>query len=572
MTEETVPHFGLGRYAAAVGDRISGLEDDRFVSRLWAKDASLWTDDPEGQAVISNALGWLNLTEKMVAARDELADFATGLRQAGFRHVVYMGMGGSSLCPLVFQRSFNTGADGLPLTVLDTTDPATVLAIDHSVPLEETLFIIASKSGTTAEPLAFGEYFYGRLREMKGDAAGGNLAVVTDPGTPLVGMARERGYRQVFLNFPDIGGRFSALSYFGLVPATLMGVDVAGLLARASRMTEACRAPAPENPGVVLGAVMGELALRGRDKVTLVVPPAVATLGAWLEQLMAESTGKQGKGLIPVAAEPLGSPEEYGDDRLFVHTRIRGEEDGATGDRLADLEAAGQPLVTIDMDSPLDLGREFYRWEIATATAGAILGINAFNQPNVQESKDNTNRLLEVVSRQGRLPGEKPTLVEPPLSFYAAGTAVSATELLSGFLGESRPGDYIAILAYLTEDGATDSALERLRLLLRRRYRVATTAGYGPRYLHSTGQLHKGGPDTGLFLQLTVDDSVDADITGSPYGFSVFRSAQARGDLEALRGHGRRALRIHLGNDAAAGLAALEETLERTGRPAAPGQ
>ncbi len=562
MAETATSGLLLGEYEEAVRVRLASLQEQDFVTRLWRRDPSLWTDDPEGQAVVGNSLGWLDVVEKMTAAREGLEAFAAEAGEAGFSRVVYMGMGGSSLCPLVFQRSFETAPGGIPLSVLDTTDPDTVLAVESGGPLEETLFIVASKSGTTAEPVAFGEYFYGRLRQEMGDAAGGNMAVVTDPGSAMEATARERGYRRVFLNFADIGGRFSALSYFGLVPAALMGIGLEKLLARAAEMAGACRAPASRNPGVVLGAVMGELALRGRDKVTLLVPPEIVTLGAWLEQLMAESTGKLGKGLIPVAAEPLGSPADYGDDRLFIHVR---REDGGSGEepeRLAALSEAGHPLVTIGMDGPLDLGREFYRWEVATATAGSILGINAFDQPNVQESKDNTNRLLDEVRSRGRLPAEEPSLTEPPLSFYSDSAEPTAAGLLSGFLGQARPGDYIAILAYLTENGQTDRALEQLRLALRRRYRLATTVGYGPRYLHSTGQLHKGGPGSGIFIELTADDRQEADIPGSPYGFSTFKAAQARGDLEALRGHGRRVIRVHLGGDTAAGLAALTDLLQ----------
>lgn len=563
MTDAADQTLNLGRYEAGARNRIASLDGDRFVARLWQKDASLWAVDAQGQGIIGDSLGWLDVAEKMVAATGELDDFAAEARDAGFRHLVYMGMGGSSLCPLVLERSFSMGKDGMPLTVIDTTDPETVLAVERRAPLTETLFFVASKSGTTAEPLAFGEYFYGRLRELAGDNAGANMAVVTDPGSPLIDTAEDRRYRRVFLNFPDIGGRFSALSYFGLVPAALMGIDVKGWLSSAVQMTNACRAPAADNPGVELGAVMGELALRGRNKVTLVVPDAVAAMSAWLEQLLAESTGKEGTGLIPVAGEPLGEPDEYGDDRLFVYTRLEGATDDTVEVAIDDLIAAGQPVVTVNMAHKLDLGGEFYRWEIATATAGAVLGINAFDQPNVQESKDNTNRLLAVAAEGGRLPEDEPALVEGPLSIFGDKIAGTIAETLAAFLGQAGPGDYLAILAYLTESEAVDEAIMDLRLVVRGRLKLATTSGYGPRYLHSTGQLHKGGPNTGLFLELTAGDTEDAAIPGAPYGFSTFKSAQARGDLEALAGHGRRALRVDLGEDVAAGLAALTVELKR---------
>jgi transaldolase / glucose-6-phosphate isomerase len=551
----------LGRYAGAVQARLREMDAEQFATRLWRGDASLWTADPEAQAGIRNALGWLHVADKMEECLGDVMRFLAEVRAAGIRHVVHMGMGGSSLAPLVFQRTFPVGKEGLPLTVLDTTDPATILAVERAVPLAETLFIMASKSGTTAEPLAFGEYFYDKVRTLKGPRAGENFVAITDPGTPLVATGKERGYRRVFLNFADIGGRYSALSYFGLVPAALMGVAVAGVLDRALRMAHACapRVPASDNPGVTLGAAMGELARQSRDKVTLIISQPVATLGLWLEQLIAESTGKAGTGLLPVADEPVGDPTVYGQDRLFAYLRL-GRDDGL--DRSLDaLRRAGHPVVTIQMDDPLDLGQEFFRWEIATATAGAILGINPFDQPNVQESKDNTNRLLALARTQGRLPEGAPAQVEGTLSLYADTISETMAATLARFLDQARPGDYVALMAYLTETPGTDQALRALRLLVRDGTRLATTLGYGPRLLHSTGQYHKGGPATGLFMQLTADDHEDAPVPGSPYTFGVFKRAQALGDLEALRRHGRRVVRIHMGRDVEQGLRELQDTV-----------
>ncbi len=562
-------HFDLGRDGEAVEARLAAMDRDQFAARLWDGDPALWTSDPKSQASVRGALGWLHVAEKMGESLDDLRQFATDVRAAGIRHVVHMGMGGSSLAPLVFQRTFPGGERALPLAVLDTTDPATILAVERSIPLAETLFVVASKSGTTAEPLAFGEYFYAKVRALTGARAGENFAAITDPGTPLVAAGAERGYRRVFLNFHDIGGRYSALSYFGLLPAALMGVDVAGLLDRARRMARACApdVPAGRNPGVSLGAVMGELARRGRDKVTLIVEPRVATLGLWLEQLIAESTGKAGTGILPVAEEPLGGPAEYGEDRLFAYLRL-GRDNGL--ERGIDtLRRAGHPVVTIDMDDPIDLGGEFFRWELATATAGAILGINAFDQPNVQESKDNTDRLLQLVRKNGQLPEESPALMEGRLGVYGDRVEDTVAGTLARFFGQTRRGDYVALTAYLTETPEMDRALGALRGLIKTRTRLATTLGYGPRYLHSTGQYHKGGPNTGLFIQLTADDREDAQVPGSPYTFGVFKRAQALGDLQALAKHGRRVMRVHLGGDVAEGVRQLGDALRLAFAPGA---
>jgi transaldolase/glucose-6-phosphate isomerase len=555
----------LGEYETAVQRRLTNLDKAQFANRLWRKDPSLWKLNPQDQKTICNALGWLHVAEKMEETVQSLSDFSGEARSAGFRHVVHMGMGGSSLAPLVFERTFAPGKDALPLTVLDTTDPATILGIEEKVPIANTLFIVASKSGTTAEPLAFADYFYAKVKALKQDRAGENFVAITDPGTPLVSLAQERGFRRTFLNFPDIGGRYSALSCFGLLPAELMGVDVAELLARALRMVHASAfyVSAAESPGMVLGAVLGELARQGRDKVTFLVSESIASLGMWLEQLLAESTGKEGTGLLPVAGEPVGDPAVYGQDRLFAYIHLANAEDGSLHDRVDALRRAGHPVASVQLDDRLDLGQEFFRWEIATAVAGAILGINAFNQPNVQESKDNTNRLLGVVRDEGRLPHEDPALIEGPLSVYADETGSTVTETLARFLAQAHRGDYVALLAYLTEGPATEQALQRIRVRLRDSLKLATTLGYGPRFLHSTGQFHKGGPNSGLFLQLTADDADDATVPGQPYSFGTFKQAQALGDLEALRQHNRRVIRIHLGMDAKEGLSELDQDIQR---------
>ncbi|MFN2226695.1 MAG: bifunctional transaldolase/phosoglucose isomerase, partial [Anaerolineae bacterium] len=497
----------LGAYEPDVQQRAAQLAEEKFGARLWRKDASLWKSDPQEQELIHNMLGWLHVAEKMEDNLQELASLADEVRAAGLRHVVLLGMGGSSLAPLAFERTFKPGDAGLPLTVLDTTDPATILKVEQDVPLAETLFVVASKSGATAETRALADYFYRQVAETNGGQPGSQFVAITDPGSPLVDLARERDFRHTFLNYTDIGGRYSALSYFGLVPAALMGIDVAELLARALRMRHACASSVPveQNPGLMLGAVLGELALQGRNKVTFVVPERISTLGMWLEQLLAESTGKEGTGLLPVAGERLGDPDVYSQDRVFVLFRLARREDVEQQENIAALRQAGHPVITLWLDDHLDLGQEFYRWEIATATAGAILGIDAFNQPNVQESKDNTNRLLQQLKEEGRLPEEQAGLAEGPLSFYTQEPRSTAAGTLAAFLQQAQAGDYVAIMAYLAEEPGVDQALQRIRLNLRDRLQLATTVGYGPRFLHSTGQFHKGGPNTGLFLQLTAD-------------------------------------------------------------------
>jgi glucose-6-phosphate isomerase len=557
--------FGLGRYQKAFHEQISDLETTLFSTRLWQKDPTLWKSDPKEQTEIRNGLGWLHVAEKMEENLREISAFKEEILKAGFRHVLLMGMGGSSLTPLVFERTFPQDPQALPLTVLDSTDPATILKVGRALPIQDTLFIVASKSGTTAEPLAFAEYFYQKVKKIKGERAGENFCVITDPDTPLVKMARERSYRKIFLNFADIGGRYSALSYFGLVPAALMGVDVSELLARALRMRHACDAcvPAQENPGLMLGAALGELARnQKRNKVTFLVPKRIASLGIWLEQLLAESTGKEGKGLLPVANEPMGAPEVYGKDRVFVYIRMKNTTDKTLDRRVAALSEAGQPVITITLDDLLDLGQEFFRWEIATATAGALLGINPFDQPNVQESKDNTNRLLAMVRAKGSLPEEKASLVKRPIRLYFKETATTVPATLKQFLAQARPGSYLALMAYIAETPANQRALQDIRRLLQERLHLTTTLGYGPRFLHSTGQFQKGGPNTGLFLQLTAEDARDIPIPGAPYTFGVFKHAQALGDLQALQKHRRRVGHVDLGPDTTLGLAAFGKALE----------
>lgn len=561
--------FNLAACRKVCQTRIKGLEGEQFGSRLWRKDASLWKAQKADQEVIRNSLGWLHAPEKMEETLSLLENFRDEIKSAGFTHVVLLGMGGSSLTPLLFQRTFPAGKKGLPLLVLDSTDPETIRNVEQEAPPDESFYLISSKSGTTAEVLAFCDYFYDKVKAAKGDKAGESFAAITDPGTPLARLARDRSFRCTFLNFADVGGRYSALTYFGLLPAALMGLDLSELLTRALRMKHACSSsvPAPENPGLILGAALGELARRGRDKVTFILPEPVAALGLWLEQLLAESTGKEGSGLLPVAGEPLADPAVYGEDRIFVHFVLKDYVDVNVDAALASLEQAGHPLITIQMDDSLDIAQEFFRWEVAVAAAGAVLRINPFDQPNVQESKDNTNRLLEQIRKSGRLPEETPTLSEGSLQVFSQEAGGSLVEILGAFLAASRPRDYIALNAYLPEVREVDRELEALRRQLLENLHTATTVGYGPRYLHSTGQYHKGGPNAGLFIELTMQPQDDLPIPGRPYTFGMLERAQALGDLEALRKHGRRTIRIDLGVDAAPALEALRQSLEQALAP-----
>ena len=551
----------LGERQSCVHDRLERLERDGFTGRLHAGDASLWSADAKTQEAIKNRLGWLTVVEKMTDVCDDLTSFADGIRAAGYRDVVLLGMGGSSLAPEVLRSALGVG-DGYPdLVVLDTTDPASIRAVENALDPTETLFLVASKSGATVEVLSLFAYFVERVKAVKG-AAGENFVAITDEGTPLQELARRYRFRRVFTNPSDIGGRYSALSYFGLVPATLIGADVAKLLDRGLTVAEAsasCVAP-PENPGLWLGAALGELALAGRDKLTLAVSPGVASFGAWVEQLIAESTGKEGKGILPVDGETLGEPSVYGDDRLFVHLRLDG--DDSLDDAVGNLAAAGHPVVTLHLRDAYDLGGEFFRWEFATASAAAILGINPFDEPNVAESKENTHRLLDAYRLRGALPEGEPVVREGGVTLFAEETGGGLKEALASFLGRACPNDYVALIAYLTRAPATEAALQSMRLAIRDGTRAATTLGYGPRYLHSTGQLHKGGGDNGLFILFTGDDPEDLEVPGQPYTFGVLKRAQALGDLEALQRRGRRVVRLHLSDNVEAGLGKVARALQ----------
>jgi glucose-6-phosphate isomerase len=553
--------FQLSRLRPAL-DRLAR---EGFSRRLWEKDPTLWKTDDASVRQIRNSLGWLDLPTVMKERVAEIEAFVREVLDAGYSHVVHMGMGGSSLAPIVFQSLFETGPRGLPLLVLDSTDPFTVASIEQKIALTTTLFVVASKSGTTAEPSAFCDYFYSRVRAVKGDKAGENFVAITDPDTILVNQAKERGFRRVFLNFADVGGRYSALSYVGLLPAALMGLEIVELIDRGECMRKACgpMVTESENPGIVLGVVMAEMARMGRDKITFLMSPALSCLGMWLEQLIAESTGKEGTGILPVIGEPGGDPLVYSNDRLFVHIREKGKRDADVEKGVEQLRKADLPVVHIEIRDAFSVVQEFFRWEMATATAGAILGINPFDQPNVQEAKDATNRFLKGVEEKGFLMEPAVTATHGPLSFFSTRGDPNPDNLLRDLLFDAQPGDYVSLQTYIPEEIATKNIMESIRLRVREVLRVATTIGYGPRLLHSTGQFHKGGPDNGVFLQLTAGDVLDISIPGKSYTFGTFKRAQALGDFETLVRHGRKALRVDLGGDPERGLAQLERLAER---------
>lgn len=512
----------------------------RAVDRLWAGDATLWKSDEAHRKTIGGSLGWLTIAERIAAQVPGLLELAEKMR-AGADRVLVLGMGGSSLAPYVFGSSFGRRPGFPRLEVLDSTEPSSVLAAAEEAPAARTIYVVSSKSGTTLEPNLFFDYFYALAEEELGGKAGERFVVITDPDTPLEDVARSRNAEVIVLSDPAIGGRYSALSPFGIVPAALAGVDVSTLLARAREMAEACRVgKAEENPGAVLGAAMGALALEGRDKLTFSVGEPVDRFGMWAEQLVAESTGKEGKGILPVEGEPIGPPGVYGEDRFFV--RIGGPGESAVSARLAELEAAGHPVATFSVRDAYDLGAEMFRWELATALAGALLGIDPFDQPNVQEAKDRTNEILSGAPSKD------------------AGDPADG-DALGRLLEMLRPGDYFAVTAYVPATPENEERLARVRLPVRDAKRVATTVGFGPRFLHSTGQLHKGGPDTGVFLQVTAEPGAAVPIRGRSHDFGEVVAAQAAGDLAALLSRGRRAVHVHLRDGVSAGLDALAESV-----------
>ena len=559
-----------GLLAEAIARTLSQWTDERRVARLWSRDASLWTSSGE-----EKWLGWLDIIDVQRQELPARIALAEAIGQEGFTDVLLLGMGGSILGPEVVARVIGE-TDGAPrLHVLDSTDPAQVKRFDDAVDLTKTLVIVASKSGSTLEPNVFLAYFHDRLKQVVGEAAAGrHIVAITDPGSQMQRVAERDGFRAVAFGEPTVGGRFSVLSAFGTVPAALTGVDVARLLDQAAQMAEACRVEdAAANPGVALGVVIGEAAKAGRDKLTIVASPGIAPLGAWLEQLVAESTGKNGTAVIPVDLEPVGAPASYGPDRLFVYLRLSAAPDAEQDTFVEALNLVGQPVVQIDVRDTYALGQEFFRWEIATAVAGAVLGINPFDQPDVEASKIKTRALTDAFEQDGALPAETPAVLDTELAIFAdeanvraLGAVATPAEAIAAHLRRIDAGDYAALLAYIDMTTDNVAALQEIRAIIRAQSGAATCLGFGPRFLHSTGQAYKGGPASGVFLQITCDDAADLQVPGRAFTFGVVKAAQARGDLGVLEERGRRALRVHLGPDVAAGLEALRTAVEDTYR------
>ena len=551
---------------------ILDWEQGKKMRRLWARDSSLWTNSDE-----SNWLGWLAMTEDQLAHVAHLDSVAEEVQKAGFTHVALLGMGGSSLAPEVLSMTFGRGKGFPEFHMLDSTDPAQVKAFESKLNLKSTIFIVSSKSGSTLEPNIFKQYFFERVKQAVGEAkVGQHFIAVTDPGSSFEKVAQRDKFRHIFHGRADIGGRFSALSDFGLVPAAVMGVDVKKFLNATEEMVHACSGTVPvaDNPGGVLGIIMGVHCNSAKDKVTLVTSPGLNDLGAWLEQLLAESTGKEGKGIIPVDREDVGPPEVYGKDRLFVYIRLQGESEGKNDAKVDALEKAGLSVVRITVINKYDIGQEFFRWEIAVAVAGSVIGINCFNQPDVEASKIETRELTRQYEETGSLPPEQPILEDQGIKLFAdekhagkltiaAGKEKTLTAYLRAHLNTIGAGDYCALLAYVHMNEGNEKALQGTRLAIRDKKRAATCLGFGPRFLHSTGQAYKGGPNTGVFLQITCDDAVDLPVPGNKFTFGVVKAAQARGDFQVLSKRNRRALRVHLGKDVAAGLATLDKTIKQ---------
>jgi transaldolase/glucose-6-phosphate isomerase len=550
-----------------VRDTIDDWKKNDKVHRLWARDASLWTNSDE-----SKWLAWLGITEDQISNRARFTRVVEDIRSAGFTRAALLGMGGSSLCVEVLSLTFGEITGHPEMFVLDSTDPAQIIALEDALDLGRTLFIVSSKSGSTLEPNIFKQYFFERVKQVVGPAeAGKHFIAITDPGSHLQKVAEADGFRHIFFGVPGIGGRYSALSNFGMIPGAIQGVDIGKFLDRAEEMVHACASavPADQNPGVQLGAILGTLQKMGRDKVTIIASPSIFDLGAWLEQLLAESTGKQGKGLVPVDREQLGAPGVYGNDRVFAYLRLETDPDSRQDAAIDSLEKAGQPVVRVSLRDIYDVAQEFFRWEIATAVAGSVIGIDAFNQPDVEASKIETRKLTDAYEKSGSLPSEAPILRDGDLQLFTdpknaadLTKAASGDESLVGYLRAHlrrlRPGDYFALLGYLNRNQANESQLQSIRHFVRDKCRVATCLGFGPRFLHSTGQAYKGGPNTGVFLQITCDDAADLPVPGQKYTFGVVKAAQARGDFQVLAERNRRALRVHLGANVEAGLARLD--------------
>lgn len=554
--------------ANAVAASLEDWRKHNKIARLWKKDASLWTRTDE-----SNWLGWLHIVEQQLSHVEAFKRITEDVKKARFKHALLLGMGGSSLCPEVLRMTFGK-IKGFPeLHVLDSTDPLQIKAIEGKLDLKSTLCIVSSKSGSTLEPNIYKQYFFERVKSKVGEKEAGNRFVaITDPGSHMQEVAVADRFREIFFGVPSIGGRYSALSNFGMVPAAIMGLDVERFLTTAREMVAACgpTSTVRDNPGVLLGTILGVAANHGRDKLTIIASPGISDLGAWLEQLIAESTGKAGKGIIPVDRERVARSSVYGGDRVFAYLRLTTKPSKAQDTAVLALENAGHPVVSISVDDVYSLGQEFFRWEIATAVAGSIIGINAFNQPDVEASKVETRKLTGEYEAKGRLPLEVPFFEAGGIQFFADEKNVAAIHgglnvaaVLKRHLCRLSAGDYLAVLGYIPMNAQSEKALATIRHAVRDKKKVATVLGFGPRFLHSTGQAYKGGPNTGVFLQITCNEPKDLAVPGQKYTFGVVKAAQARGDFAVLAERGRRALRVHLGKNLKLALSTLSKAVQK---------
>ena len=554
--------------ASAVTAALDDWKVNNKVARLWQKDASLWSGTDEG-----NWLGWLTIADEQLANINALKQLAAEVKKRKFKHAILLGMGGSSLCPEVLRLTFGKITGFPEMHVLDSTDPAQIKAIEKKLDLKKTLCIVSSKSGSTLEPNIFKQYFFERVKSKVGtNEVGSHFIAVTDPRSKMQQVAENDKFWKIFAGVPSIGGRYSALSNFGMVPAAVMGLDVSKFLKATYEMVSACgpSSEADKNPGAILGSIMGAAANQGKDKLTIITSPGIHDLGAWLEQLLAESTGKIGKGIIPVDREKLGKPESYGNDRVFAYLRLASKPNKAQDAEVAALEKAGHPVVRIAISNIYSIGQEFFRWEIATAVAGSIIGIDAFNQPDVEASKVETRKLTGEYETTGHLPPESPFFEADGAKLFADEKNVAAVnggaklvDVLKKHLARAEAGDYFAVLGYIPMNAENEKTLQEFRHVVRDKKKVATCLGFGPRFLHSTGQAYKGGPNSGVFLQITCDDASDLAVPGQKYTFGIVKAAQARGDFSVLAERGRRALRIHLGKNLKAGLKSLSKAVQQ---------
>jgi len=569
--EISTQQISCGKLDTEINSTYASITKKNIVNLLFKKDASLWNKDEKQTKEISLRLGWLTLPDHYEQKVKDLTSFATQVKEEGFTNAILLGMGGSSLCSEVAVQTFGSRKGYPELLVLDNTSTEAISALEKKINIDKTLFIAASKSGNTEETLSFFHYFYKKLEDKKFNNPGNNFIAITDDGTPLVKLAKQYNFKKTFLNQPDLGGRYSVLSDFGLVPMALMGVDIAALLASAKQMEISCKhEDAATNPGVELGVLLGVCQKRKKDKVTFVLSSSIKSFGYWVEQLLAESTGKEGRGLIPINGEEPGSPDVYGNDRVFIHMYLTSDNNKADEKKLEALEKAGHPVVRICLADKLALGGEYYRWEIATAIAGLIIDINPFDQPNVEESKKNTSDILEDWVKDGSFKKSDPLINMDGISIYgskktesvASAHHSSIADFIDAFTKQAATNNYIALLPYFLMTDSRTKILQEWRQKMRDELKTATTLLNGPRYLHSTGQLHKGGPDTGLYFLLVCDEEKELPIPNEKFGFATLHRAQALGDFRSLDNKGRRVIRIHLGKDIDAGLDKLYQSIK----------